>query len=355
MAAETELNRPIVIGTRGSALALAQARRVMEEAQAALPKHRFELRIIKTTGDKLQTASMSQPDVSLPRGLFTKELEVALEAREIDIAVHSLKDLPTELPEGLMLGAVGRRADVRDVLLYRTKKWVGYRPEVTQEWSPGGKTRRIEPVAKGLARVPEGANIATSSVRRAAQMRAWRPDLRIVEIRGNVGTRLKKLAETQEFQATVLAMAGLSRLHLDFSPEGVLRVDPRLSVAARNAVEAPPEGVFGTILEPEEMLPAVGQGAVALEVRTGDAAVATVCRALNHVNTWFSVIAERAFLRGLGGGCQSAVAAWGRVHGHQLQLRAGIFHDSQPRILDLQRIPREAAMLGDEAASRLKS
>lgn len=343
----------VVIGTRGSALALAQANRVLRDCVAAFPKRRFELRIIKTTGDKLQTASLSQPDVSLPRGLFTKELETALVEREIDIAVHSLKDLPTELPEGLILGAVGARADVRDVLIYRTAAWVGFRPKPSLEWVPGKGNQKIPAVVQALARLPEGATVATSSARRAAQMRAWRPDLKIVEIRGNVGTRLRKLRESDSVDATILALAGLHRLHLDVSPQGVLRVDPRLPAVERAKVEAPPEGLFATVMEPNEMLPAVGQGAVALETRADDAEVAEICRALNHPNTWHSVLAERAFLRGLGGGCQSAVAAWARVVGHQVHLRAGVFSGSTPWVRDFQRVVRESVELGMSAAQEV--
>lgn len=341
----------LVIGTRGSALALAQAHRVLRDCFRAFPKRRFELRIIKTTGDKLQTASMSQPDASLPRGLFTKELENALLDREIDIAVHSLKDLPTEVPDGLILGAVGARADVRDVLIYRNAGWVAFRPKPSMEWIPGKGNQKILPVMQALARLPEGATVATSSARRAAQMRAWRPDLKIVEIRGNVGTRLRKLRESESVDATILALAGLHRLHLDVSPRGELRVDPRLAAVDRAAVEAPPDGLFATVMEADEMLPAVGQGAVALETRAGDEGVAEVCTALNHPNTWHSVLAERAFLRGLGGGCQSAVAAWARVVGHQLHLRAGVFNGPVPWVKDFQRVVRESVELGLAAAA----
>lgn len=351
---KTNPSRPLVIGTRGSALALAQANRVLAEARAAFPKRAFELKIIKTTGDKLQTASMANPDASLPRGLFTKELEVALESGEIDVAVHSLKDLPTELPPGLVLGAVGQRADVRDVLLYRDPAWVNFKPQATVEWSPGGKTRRVLPPAVGLARLPEGATVATSSARRAAQIRGWRRDVNVIEIRGNVGTRLRKLAETPSMHATILALAGLNRLHLDISPKGGLRIDPRLPAHVRAGVEAPPAGIHATVLEVDEMLPAVGQGAVALEVRDKDESVAELCLALNHVNTFHAVTAERAFLRGLGGGCQSAVAAWARVVGHQLHLRAGVFSGPEPRVIEMTRVTREADALGQAAAERLR-
>jgi hydroxymethylbilane synthase len=169
---------PIRIATRGSALALAQANNVLAQCRAAFPKLQFELEIIKTTGDKLQSASMAKPDASLPKGLFTKELEVALLEHRADVAVHSLKDLPTDLPAGLKLGAVGKRADVRDVLIYRD---AGH---LTQHASrdpldapPGQPERRGFKPHITLANLPKGATVATSSTRRRAQLLDLRPDL----------------------------------------------------------------------------------------------------------------------------------------------------------------------------------
>jgi hydroxymethylbilane synthase len=167
----------IRIATRGSALALAQANMVLAQCRAAFPGESFELNIIKTTGDKLQTASMASGN--LPKGLFTKEIEEALLDGSGDLAVHSLKDLPTELPTGLKLGAVSKRAEVRDVLVRRASATI-----------PDGKSP--------IADLPAGATVATSSTRRRAQLLHARPDLKIVEIRGNVGTRLRKLAEQTE-------------------------------------------------------------------------------------------------------------------------------------------------------------
>src|ERR1041385_3674847 len=160
--------RPIVLATRGSALALAQANLIAAQCRAAFPKLQFELKIIKTTGDKLQTASLAQEGKTLPKGLFTKELEVALLKHRADLAVHSLKDLPTELPAGLKLGAVGKRADVRDVLIYRDAEFLEdlkSNPENSKlsEWTPGHSERRGFKPRLALKELPAGANVATSS------------------------------------------------------------------------------------------------------------------------------------------------------------------------------------------------
>lgn len=344
------------ICTRGSALALAQSEQVLADCEALFPDLDFELKIIKTTGDKLQTASPADADGPLPKGLFTKELEVALLGREADIAVHSLKDLPTELPDGLVLGAVGPRADVREVLVYRDAA----HPQdlsaavVPKDWIPGAREPFVGPSFATLDDLPAGAVVATSSTRRAAQVLAVRPDLDIVPVRGNVGTRLQKAADPHGFDATLLAAAGLSRLGLDVGPRGELRVDPRLTPRERALVAAPPSGLLATILEPEEMLPAVGQGAVALEIRSDDPEVAQICAGLNHVNTLRCVTAERAFLRAMGGGCQSPVAAYARIVGHQVHLRASSYRDGAGKHAEGKLPVREAAKLGEELAARLK-
>src|SRR6185295_16669898 len=164
--------RPILIATRGSALALAQANLVLEQCRKAFPRLRFEMKIIKTTGDKLQTASLSNPDASLPKGLFTKELEVALLKHKADIAVHSLKDLPTDLPAGLKLGAVGKRADVRDVLIYRDAAHLGAADanETSNNRTPGQSKRRGFAGKVNVKDLPAGTVVATSSTRRKAQL-----------------------------------------------------------------------------------------------------------------------------------------------------------------------------------------
>src|SRR5215475_13028823 len=185
---------PIVIATRGSALALAQANSVLAQCRTAFPKLGFELKIVKTTGDKLQTASLAKEGTELPKGLFTKELEVALLKHKADIAVHSLKDLPTELPAGLKLGAVGKRADVRDVLIYRDAAWLKQAEanKDSAEWSPGQSNRRGFAPRLRIKDLPEGAVVATSSTRRRAQLLEQNPGLKAPDIRGNVVTRLQK-------------------------------------------------------------------------------------------------------------------------------------------------------------------
>src|SRR5262245_43684517 len=172
--------KPIAIATRGSALALAQANAVAAQCRAAFPKLTFELKIIKTTGDKLQTASMAQEGKTLPKGLFTKELEVALLKHRADLAVHSLKDLPTELPAGLKLGAVGKRADVRDVLIYRDADHIRAAAADTtaSEWSPGQSNLRGFKPKLNVKDFPDGAVVATSSTRRKAQLLVLHPGLK---------------------------------------------------------------------------------------------------------------------------------------------------------------------------------
>ncbi|MSU37377.1 MAG: hydroxymethylbilane synthase [Pedosphaera sp.] len=343
---------PIRIGTRGSALALAQAHSVMAAARAAFAGREFEIKVIKTTGDRLQTAALTEGKM-LPRGLFTKELEEALFNQEVDIAVHSLKDLPTDLPEGLELGGVGPRADVREVLVYRDLAEMSARVEPQAEWRPGSRPVRGFRADLRWATLPSGAVIATSSNRRAAQAMALRPDCRVVPIRGNVGSRLQKLWDQLEIDATLLAMAGLLRLNYDIGPGGRLRVNPRLPPARRAEIVGPPEGLLATLIEPEEMLPAVGQGAVGMEVRAGDSLAVDVCAALDHFNTRQSVLAERAFLKAMGGGCQSPVAGYARVVGHQLQLRAAAFLEGRVRCAEDRRPVRRAEELGNAVAAKL--
>src|SRR6266702_6949238 len=193
---------PLLIATRGSALALAQANMILAQCRAAFPDLQFELKIIKTTGDKLQTASLAQEGESLPKGLFTKELEVALLEDKADLAVHSLKDLPTELSIGLKLGAVGERADVRDILIYRDRDHL-----------PGQSSGRGFRSGLQIKDLTPNAVVATSSTRRRAQLLEQNPRLQTPDIRGNVATRLTKLAEKAELDATILALAGITRLN----------------------------------------------------------------------------------------------------------------------------------------------
>src|SRR5438093_216714 len=314
-------NRSIFIATRGSALALAQANSVLAQCRKAFPKLSFEIKIIKTTGDKLQTASLAKEGESLPKGLFTKELEVALLKHQADLAVHSLKDLPTELPAGLTLGAVGKRADVRDVLIYRDADYLraAEADKDAAEWSPGQSSRRGFKPKLALKDLPAGAVVATSSTRRKAQLLAHNHGLKVPEIRGNVVTRLQKLAQRAELDATVLALAGLTRLNFRITPEGRLEGD------------AVPDGLLSTILETDVMLPCVGQGAIGIEVREDDEPIAAMCERLNHFNTHQCAAAERAFLAAMGGGCQSQVAAHAEVVGSQLAMRAISFNDGTVR------------------------
>ena len=335
--------RPILIATRGSALALAQARTVFDQCRSAFPALRFEIKIIKTTGDRLQTASLARTE-SLPKGLFTNELEVALLKHRADLAVHSLKDLPTDLPAGLRLGAVGKRADPRDVLIYRDADYLKRQLANPNpgEWSPGHAARRgLHPKAT-LRDFPSGATVATSSTRRKAQLLAVRPDLRIVEIRGNVVTRLQKLADDAELDATILAAAGLARLNFEITPEGHVRGD------------AVPDGLRATVLEPEVMLPCVGQAAIGLEVREADERIAAICERLNHHDTRQCVTAERAFLHAMGGGCQSPVAAYAKAEGDRLWVRAVSFRQEPSRRGEAKGDLREAVALGELLAKELK-
>ena len=249
----------IRFGTRGSALALWQTRYVMAELTAANPTVTAAYEIYSTKGDRVI-------DVPLPqvggKGLFTAELEAALHATDIDCAVHSLKDLPTEQPAGLALGAIMPRADARDVLISRS-----------------GKT---------LLELPQGAVIGTSSHRRGAQLKAIRPDIQLADIRGNVDTRIKKALDPDgQYDAIMLASAGLDRLGF---------VD-----------------VITERLSPELMLPAPGQGAVAVQMRSKWNGIAHFT-ALHCTNTALCVTAERAFLAGLGGGCSVPVAAYAVVN-----------------------------------------
>ncbi|HET9476058.1 MAG TPA: hydroxymethylbilane synthase [Dehalococcoidia bacterium] len=245
--------RTFIVGTRGSALALTQTGFVVEALRKAHPGTQFETVTIHTEGDR-SAASLSEIG---GRGVFVIEIERALLAGEIDIAVHSLKDLPADETAGLAISAVYEREDPRDVLVSRA--------------------------GVSLDHLPAGAVIGTGSPRRAAQVMAARPDLAIADIRGNVDTRLRKVADG-EYDATVLAAAGLSRLGwLDRATQ---------------------------VFETEQMLPAVGQGALAVQTRADDADAVVAVSALDHAPTRAAVTAERAFERRLGGGCHAAIAAY---------------------------------------------
>jgi len=250
---------------------------------------------------------MAKANPALPKGLFTKELEVALLKGQGDLAVHSLKDLPTDLPAGLILAATPKREDVRDVLIYRAVPL-----------KRTGAPRGFAPLLP-LADFPRRATIATSSTRRKEQLLAARPDLRIVEIRGNLPTRLEKIATNGKLDATILALAGMTRLNYKILPDG------RLTGAAV------PEGLLATILNVDQMVPCVGQGAIGLEIRHDDPFIAEICAGLNHLPTFHCVTAERAFLRGMGGGCQSPVAAYARIVRRKIVLCAVSYHGARPK------------------------
>jgi hydroxymethylbilane synthase len=266
------MSSPLRVGTRGSALALWQTELVRTRlAEAGVATERTEIR---TTGDLVTQVPLSRIG---SRALFTRQIDDAMLEGRIDLAVHSLKDLPTTLPEGIVLAAVAEREDPRDAL-------VGRGPLAWDE-------------------VPHGATLATSSLRRRAQLLHRRPDLTVVDIRGNVDTRLAKLDRNQEWTGILLAAAGLVRLGLGDR--------------------------IGERLPPEVMLPAPGQGALAVTARAGDAAAIAAARAVHHGPTAVTVAAERAFLRRVEGGCQVPVAALARLE------RAGRAIELHGRVVSL--------------------
>jgi hydroxymethylbilane synthase len=255
------MKKTIKIATRGSKLALYQANKVKDELQAAFPEHDFQIQIFTTKGDKILNQALSKIG---DKGLFTKELEVSLLNNESDIAVHSLKDLPTQLPEGLKLGAILARADFRDALV-----------------SVNGKK---------LNELDETDVIATSSLRRKAQLLKINPNFKIVDIRGNVDTRLNKMKDGY-CTAMVMAAAGLIRLGY--------------------------ENVISEILNPEDMIPAVGQGAIAVEMRQNDPFLDEILSKINDSVTMKTTQAERTYLRLLEGGCQVPVGCHSVVDGEK--------------------------------------
>jgi hydroxymethylbilane synthase len=253
-----------VIGSRGSELALWQAEFVKDRLQTAFPDNQFEIRIIRTTGDDLLDRPLSKIG---DKGLFTKQIEAELDEGQIDLAVHSLKDLQTEQPAGLTIGAVCEREMPNDVL--------------------------ISKIGGSIDDLPEGATVATGSLRRRSQLLHYRPDLKITEIRGNVPTRFRKLNDSN-IDAMILAYAGVSRLGLD---EHISQIIPF-----------------------DVMLPAVGQGAVAVEIRKGDERTAEIVNQLDHLPTRICVTAERAFLKTLEGGCQVPIGAYATLDGDTINL-----------------------------------
>jgi hydroxymethylbilane synthase len=287
----------ITIGSRGSPLALWQANWVKDRLEAA--GHELRIKIIKTSGDKLQNAALV---ASGTKGLFIKEIEEALLDGEIDLAVHSMKDLPTELPEGLGVAAVPEREDPHDVLV-----------------SSG---------CLGLRELPPGARIGSSSLRRQSQLLALRPDLKMVAMRGNVDTRLRKL-DRGDCDALVLAGAGLKRL--GFAPR------------------------IASWFREDEVCPAVGQGALAIEVSLENANVLQAIAPLDHPPTHQSVRAERAMLRALGGGCQLPIAAYAKYDSGVMHLTGVVASPDGTRVLRTKASGKAeyAEDLGKRAAAAL--
>ncbi len=295
--------QPFRIGTRGSPLALAQAHETRDRLAAAhgLAPEAFEIVVIKVTGDQIQDKALREIG---GKGLFTREIEEALLAGAIDIAVHSMKDMPTVQPAGLILDCYLPREDVRDAF--------------------------VSPAAARLADLPQGAVVGSSSLRRRAQLKLRRPDLQVVEFRGNVQTRMRKLDEGVAM-ATFLAMAGLNRLGL--------------SHIVRSAIA------------PEEMLPAVAQGAIGIERRTADARAGDMLAAIADAPTAARLAAERAMLAGLDGSCETPIAGLAVLEGGTVWLRGEILRPDGSESLTAEgRAPvADGAALGADLARRLLS
>jgi hydroxymethylbilane synthase len=288
-----ETDKSLRIGTRGSELALVQARATMAALATVFPKLEIEQSIIKTTGDRrtdVALADVAKAEGVFDKGVFIKELENALDDGSIDIAVHSLKDLPTVLDGRFALAAVLDRAPVRDVLVTR-----------------GGA---------GLDALPAGARVGTSSVRRACQVRFLRPDLDVVDLRGNVPTRLQKLASGENHDAIVLAEAGLVRL-------GYLPPAPPSVGAAEPFKDMP--GLTAHRLAEDIFYPAAGQGAIGLEIRATDQRSRVFAESIGHAATWTRIVAEREFLRLLDAGCHTPVGVFSSLADGVLHMRARVF------------------------------
>lgn len=294
------MRKEITIGTRGSDLALVQATTTEGQLRAAFPDVVFRRQIISTTGDRrtdVSLAEVAKSEGTFDKGVFIKELEEALADGSIDIAVHSLKDMPTVLDSRFAMVATLERAPVRDVLL---TKAVG-----------------------GLGGLGEGARVGTSSVRRAKQIEFLRPDLKLLDLRGNVPTRIIKLAEKHDYDAILLAEAGLVRLGF-------------LKESATDEIETVKHfpNVFATRLSESEFFPAAGQGAIGLEIREGDVESLAFAKAINHPETWTKATAEREFLRLLDGGCHTPVGVYAYLDGDMISLFARVFPEEggTPRV-----------------------
>ncbi len=324
MGSDSEKRKVFHIATRGSALALVQSRYIQSECQRLFPDFVFELKIMKTTGDHLQKATEAEANApTLPKGLFTKELETALLSAEADLAVHSLKDLPTELPEGLELGAITEREDVREVLIFK-------------------KAPKSQAIQNPSQLLKPKACVATNSPRRQVQLKQWNSDLKVVPMRGNVPTRLRKLADNPELDATVLARAGLNRLGYQIENNGQL-----------TGPDAP-EGLYAMVIDVDQMLPCVGQGCLGIEIRSNDPDLKPIVEALSHTPSTTAAIAERAFLKHMGGGCQTPYAAYGFLNQDHLILKGRAFHGGQCHDAELEGKALESENLGIQLAEALK-
>lgn len=293
----------LVIGSRGSKLAMWQAEQAKARLFALYPEVDVSIEIIKTTGD-VKTDPLS---VIGGKGVFTKELEDALLDRRIDLAVHSLKDLPTVLPDGLTISAICKRDDPRDALVVRDD---------------------LKARSSSILNLPEKVIIGTSSQRRVAQLKSLRGDVVVKDVRGNVDTRLRKLDEGQ-YEALILASAGLRRLELE----------------DRIALD----------ISTTEMVPAVGQGAIAIETRADDEFVIETTGSLDHEETRLCCLAERAFLRSLGGGCQFPIAGHATIENEELKLDGLVATPDGARILrdQLSGSPADAEQIGSHLATYL--
>jgi hydroxymethylbilane synthase len=290
------------IGTRGSPLALAQAEQVRARLAAAhgLASAAIDVCVIRTSGDAIQDRPLAEVG---GKGLFTKEIEQALFENKVDLAVHSAKDMETVLPPGLVVTAFLEREDVRDAFISRR--------------------------ATSLSDLPRGAIVGTASLRRQAIVRRLRPDLQVISLRGNVETRLRKL-DAGEVDATLLALAGLKRLGLTEAASSVFSVD--------------------------EFLPAVGQGAIAIETRADDARTRTLVAAINDADTMAALTAERAFLAALDGSCKTPIAGHAKIAGGALALRGLIVKPDGSAAHETSRsgLVGDAAALGQDAGAELK-
>jgi hydroxymethylbilane synthase len=283
------------IGSRGSQLALWQANHIASLLRAE--GHAVDIEIIKTTGDKITDVALAKVGT---KGMFTKEIEEALAQGRVDLAVHSLKDVPTELAPEFELSTILEREDPRDAF--------------------------ISTAYASIEELPRGARVGTSSLRRQCQLKARRPDLEIISLRGNVDTRVKKL-ESGEYDAIILASAGVHRLRLE------RHVRFRIPV--------------------EEMCPAVGQGALAIEIRSGDQQVAAVLAFIDHEDSHVAVRCERALLGSLGGGCQVPIGAYAEKSGNQLRLIAMVGRPDGSEILREQGLGTDPEQVGRDTAQRL--